>query len=141
MQTLLVLGTVKVSPSQASDTFVVAPQEESDGEVGKPGEKDVAPKVTALDALRRQLDEEIVCIGGANRAAVFVQINGDEDGQAHDSDADENVSTHIGEAQEYSGVESDLLDQLQLFCLYHWCKPIEDTLTDRRWGVFGIGMS
>ena len=98
MQTLLVFGTVKVSSAQAGDAFVVTPEEEGDGEVRKPGEQNVAPQIAALNALRRQLNEEVVYVGGADRATMFVQVDGDEDGQTDDSDASKNVSAHVGEA-------------------------------------------
>lgn len=72
---------------------------------------------------------------------MLVQIDGNENGAAHNGDADENVSAHVCEAQEDGGVKSNLLYEFLLFRLHDGCNPVEYTLADRRWGVFGVGMS
>ena len=138
VQTALVVRALKVSSPQGGNGLVVAPQEENNNDVKTPGTDDLAPRSLGLDVERGHGGKGGQGIPGGHVALGEVQR--DHDAAADDAQTDEDVATHLGEAQEDRGVEADALDELGLFGAQDGLEPGEHALP--HWGrrMFAIGM-
>lgn len=76
-----------------------------------------------------------------NELVVRKNVERDEDGTSEEAEYTKDVSTHLCEANEDSGIQSDLLSQLLFLSFDDWSDPSEDASADWWWSMFLVGVA
>lgn len=143
MQAILILPTLEVLPPQLCNSPVIRPKEEADDGIDNPGTRDHGPEDLTGHELRRHLHEpahvEVVPFECLHVPCDDVDRN--EDRTADERQYEKHVAAHVDEANEYGGVEADLIYQGLLSCLNNGCDPSEQAFADRWRSMLLVCMS
>lgn len=139
MQTTLILGTVEIISPHFINGLVVGPQEIADYAVEYVRQQYMRPTRFPPHTKRGKLHErrhvpQNVVLG------ILDQVEWNVDAAANHGQNEEDVSAHLGEAQENGSVNADLLDKQLLASLDDGANPGEDAFGDSGWGVLLVGM-